>query len=463
MHKLFYQPSGCWFGDCMPFYHDGQFYLFHQRDTRVPDCFGEPFGWSLVTTADFAHFSDRGEPLRPGGDGEQDQFLFAGSLFSAGGRFYALYTGYNRGFAQQGKPSQVLMLATSPDLLTWEKTTEKLVSPQPGYDPHEWRDPYVFWNADSGEYVMILGARKLEGAKQRTGCTVWFTSTDLKSWKFQGDFWAPNQFYMHEMPDLFKIGEYWYLLTTEYSDRCKTIYRISKSLRGPWLAPADDAFDGRAYYAARSCSDGERRYLFGWVPTRHNEDDLAHWDWGGTLVVHEVYQRPDGSLGVRAPDGVQNAFARSQILAAGPLVVKSQDGTAAVSLARAAGDVFRFDADVEISAGTRAFGIRLFEDKTSGDTCEFTFHAAENRVIFGRSPNHPWHRYQNLGMERPLHIQANRKIHLQLIVDDNIAVLYVDGAALSARMYARPGQALSIFVVSGSLTLTDAVLATGLR
>lgn len=64
------------------------------------------------------------------------------------------------------------MLASSPDLLNWEKTNEQLVAPQPGYDPHEWRDPYVFWNADSGEYILILGARRLDGAKLRTGCTV---------------------------------------------------------------------------------------------------------------------------------------------------------------------------------------------------------------------------------------------------------------------------------------------------
>lgn len=463
MHQLYYQPQGFWFGDCMPFYHAGQFYLFHQRDSRNPVIFGDPFGWSLVTTPDFVHFTDRGEPLPRGGDDAQDQFLFAGSLYSAGDRFYALYTGYNRDFAKQGKPSQVLMQASSPDLLQWKKSDAQLVCPQPGYDPHEWRDPYVFWNADSGEYIMILGARRVDGVKRRTGCTVWFTSRDLKTWHFEGDFWAPNLFYMHEMPDLFKIGEYWYLLTTEFSDRCKTIYRMSKSLRGPWLAPADDAFDGRAYYAARSCSDGEQRYLFGWVPTRDKEDDLGAWDWGGTLVVHQVVQRPDGTLGVRAPAGVENAFARSQILAAGPLVVKSQDGCAAVSLARAAGDLFRFDADVEFAPGARAFGIRLFEDKPSGDTCEFTFHIAENRLSFGRSPNHPWFRYQHLGMERPIALQSNRKYHLQIIVDDTIATLYIDGVALNARVYTRPGQALSVFVVSGRLTVTNAALASGLN
>jgi len=53
MHKLYYQPEGFWFGDCMPFGKDDKFYLFHQRDTRKPGPFGEPFGWDLAVTSDF--------------------------------------------------------------------------------------------------------------------------------------------------------------------------------------------------------------------------------------------------------------------------------------------------------------------------------------------------------------------------------------------------------------------------
>lgn len=49
--RLYYQPKGYWFGDCMPFGKGDTFYLFHQRDTRKPCPFGEPFGWDLATTA----------------------------------------------------------------------------------------------------------------------------------------------------------------------------------------------------------------------------------------------------------------------------------------------------------------------------------------------------------------------------------------------------------------------------
>ena len=73
---------------------------------------------------------------------------------------------------------------------------------------------------------------------------------------------------MHEMPDLFQIGDWWYHIISEYSDGNKMVYRMSKSLDGPWIAPADDAFDGRAYYAGRTfCLNGQR-ILFGWVPTK---------------------------------------------------------------------------------------------------------------------------------------------------------------------------------------------------
>ena len=60
MQHLYYQFPGTWFGDCMPFGKGDTFYLFHQRDTRRPGPFGEPFGWDLAVTRDFVHYEDRG-------------------------------------------------------------------------------------------------------------------------------------------------------------------------------------------------------------------------------------------------------------------------------------------------------------------------------------------------------------------------------------------------------------------
>lgn len=103
MYQLYYQYPNTWFGDCMPFGKDGKFYLFHQRDTRRPGPFGEPFGWSLAVTSDFVHYEDYGTVLPGGGDDAQDQFIFAGTVFEAEGRYHAMYTGYNRDYEKQGK------------------------------------------------------------------------------------------------------------------------------------------------------------------------------------------------------------------------------------------------------------------------------------------------------------------------------------------------------------------------
>lgn len=86
---------------------------------------------------------------------------------------------------------------------------------------------------------------------------------------------------------------------------------MSRSCHGPWKRPKTDSFDGRAFYAAKSCGDGNHRYLFGWNPTRtqntwnfdpdpnHEGYDYKTYDWGGTLIPHEIYAREDGTLAVR--------------------------------------------------------------------------------------------------------------------------------------------------------------------
>ncbi|MBS7126265.1 MAG: family 43 glycosylhydrolase, partial [Collinsella sp.] len=250
MHKVYYQPEGIWVGDIMPYGEDGTFYLYHQRDTRNPGPFGEPFGWALATTKDFVNYKDFGESLERGGDEEVDQYVYAGTVFKVGDKYHALYTGCNRDKVKARLMKQVLLHATSDDAVKWEKNiAETLLPPQEGYDDRNWRDPFVLWDEENEEYMLILGTRVGEDKRLMTGRLVKFTSKDLDTWEFQGDWWNPGLYTMFEMPDLFKMGDWWYLVFSEYSDGNKTRYRMSRSINGPWITPADDSFDGRAYYA----------------------------------------------------------------------------------------------------------------------------------------------------------------------------------------------------------------------
>jgi beta-fructofuranosidase len=456
--RLYYQHPGTWFGDCMPIFADGAFQLFHQRDTRRPGPFGEPFGWALARTTDFVRYADLGEAIERGSDDAQNQFIFAGSVFEANGRFHAFYTGYNRDYPAAGRPAQVLMHAVSSDLRSWQTLDGELVAPEPGYDPDNWRDPFVLRDDDHDRWLMILGARR-QGEQIVTGRTVWYTSTDLENWHFEGDFWAPDLYNMHEMPDLFRIGDHWYLLTTEYSDRSKTVYRTSTSLDGPWSAPIDDAFDGRAYYAARSAADGEHRYLFGWVPTKEGEDDLGAVQWGGTLVVHEVYQREDHSLGVRIPEKVLAAFGPERSLVDQPTTLTAADGRRTIMI----GTVDQQPTLLRLRLRperNRSFAIRLFADESTGDGYAFTVRAGERRIDFDRVPNYPWYRYDNRGLDRPFAVEPGRDYQIMIIIDDTIATLYIDGVALNARLYARPGDGIGVDVTDGQLQILSASTAT---
>lgn len=463
MAKLYYNCPGGAFGDCMPFGEDGTFYLFYLRDPRVGGrSMGKPFGWDLLKTKDFVHYEDLGNAIPHGTDEEQDQYVFSGSVIKALGQYHAFYTGNNMLFPQQGKPGQVQMHATSDDLLHWTKTDEDLdLMAQPGYDPDDWRDPFLLWDEERQEYRMFLGARKAGPKTQQTGRTVWYTSKDLKTWEFQGDFWAPDLYTMHEMPDVFYMDGWWYHIITEYSHRSKMIYRMSRTMHGPWLAPKDDAFDGRAYYAGRTFAMDGKRYLLGWVPTKVGDSDKGAFQWAGTFVPHQLYQREDGTLGCAMPDTVRAAFAEGEnlddvTLAAAPTrqeKVLREDG----------GDFFKLELDVSFQEGVSTFGLRFYGNQETGESYQYLFHVGENRVIFEKSPNWPWPDEQNIGQERPIHLEPGKTYHVDLIVDDTIATLYVDGVALNARAYRKFGTAVSAFATDGTVELKNITLSRDLK
>ena len=379
-------------------------------------------------------------------------------MFEADGTYYAMYTGFNRDYPAQGRPSQVLMVATSTDLVTWTKTGRSLVAPQPGYDQDDWRDPFVLWDEDAQRYLMILGARTDEDGKILTGRTVSFTSTDLESWDFDGDFWAPGLYSMHEMPDLFRMGDRWYLLTTEYSDRSKTVYRMSESLRArgrrrsttPSTAAPTTPRGPPPTATGASCSAG-------WRPrrtrtTRSPGSGAARWSCTRSTSAttgHSASGRPTPSLA---------SFGPPRHLLAAPVTVGDGHGLAEIAVCADSGDPFRWETTLRFEPGTRSFALRLFEDPVTGDGYVFQFDVGEQRLVFDRRPNYPWNRYDNKGLERPLSLRPDVDHTIQVIADDTIATVYVDGVALNARMYAKAGTSLAVQVIDGTLVIDSSVL-----
>jgi beta-fructofuranosidase len=456
--EVYYQPQGVCVGDIMPYAKDGKFYIYHQRDARINGPITDPFSWSLATTTDFVHYEDFGESLEKGTDEERDQFVYAGSVFEAQGKIHAFYTGYNKNYLKEGKTSQVLLHAESQDFIHWTKSEHALqLKPQPGYDIRNWRDPSVIWDEKKQEYLLILGARKGRDKRKQTGRLVKFTSTDLENWEFKGDFWNPGLYTMFEMPQLFKMGDWWYLIYSEYSDQSKTLYRMSKNVDGPWIKPKDDGFDGKAYYAARTAFDGKRRVLFGWVPTKENDDDLNNYEWGGTFVPHEVFQRSNGTLGVKPIAEICDSFIDKKPL--NSVSVGNDDGREEKTLVEKAGTAYYLEASVSFAGDVSDFELRLYKNTETDESYEFRFNIDEKMLTFDKNPCYQWYQYMDKGLKRPLSLKANDEHKLQVIVDDSILTMYIDGIALNARVYNKFGNKIAIAATNGQVKFNNIVFS----
>ncbi|MBI3830531.1 MAG: GH32 C-terminal domain-containing protein [Planctomycetes bacterium] len=460
---IFYRPEESVAADFIPFFHDGTYHLFYLRDWRNKERHGEGTPWFHLVTRDFVRFEDWGEALARGTEAEQDLYVFTGCALQAQGRFHIFYTGHNPHFRKSGKPEQAVMHATSDDLRTWTKQTQDTFYAPGLLEPHDWRDPFVYWDERFNAYGMLLAARKTSGPERNRGITALVTSLDFKTWTPREHFWAPDAYFTHECPDLFRIGEWRYLVYSTFSERCVTHYRKSRSLSGPWLLPdaADggDTFDGRAFYAAKTAGDGRRRFAFGWLPTRDGEKDDGGFQWGGNLVVHELAQDAAGNLSVRAPEevlasfGMPKPFMRASVLGAwdwnAAKAAANCDATSRFS-ATILGDLpdeALLETTITCSPDCAGAGLLLRADANLDSYYQVRLEPARQRVVVDR-----WKRAgdQPFMLERPVHLPVGAPVRLRVLVDGTCLVAYVnERVALSCRMYQRLGAQWGLFATEG--------------
>jgi len=463
--SIFFKPDDGWVGDLIPFYWEGEYHLFYLKDYRDKEGYGEGTPWFHLSTRDFVTFTDHGEAIPRGTPEEQDLYIYTGCVFENDGLFHIFYTGHNPHFRGTGKPVQVVMHATSPDLIQWEKDPNNPISvpDTDRYELDDWRDPFVFWNEEAGEYWMLLAARLPCGPNNRRGCVALVTSPDLINWEARDPFWAPTLYFTHECPDLFHIGDWWYLVYSTFTERNITHYRMSRSLAGPWLAPTNDSFDGRAFYAAKTTSDGQRRFAFAWVPTKTDEKDIGCWNWGGSLVTHEIYQNADGTLSVKAPAEVLGHFSKPLALAIQPeigiwetceatLSTQVDDAFAWCRVGPLPANACLLDLFVTIAPQTRSCGVILRADKTLDRYYQVRLEPGRGLVAFDRWPR----RGDSPSIiERPVSLPLNEAIRIQVLSEGSVFVIYInEEVALTTRGYEHTEGDCGVFVSEGAATFS---------
>lgn len=470
--EFFYRPAGAWAADFIPFFAKGTFQLFYLLDWRNAAAKGEGTPWYRISSKDFVNFTEHGEMLKRGTKEEQDLYVFTGCVIEAEGKYHIFYTGNNNYLRQKGKPEQGIMHAVSPDLEKWTKIPEDVFfAPAEIYEKNDWRDPFVFWNEEDKAWNMLLAARNTKGISRRRGLTALCTSANLKDWKVAEAFYDPELYFTHECPDLFKMGDWWYLIFSEFTDKVRTRYRMSRSLKGPWITPPRDDFDGHAFYAAKSASDGQRRFLFGWNPTRDGNTDNGGWQWGGNLAVHELSQESDGALKVDMPATVADAFKNKQKVVfkngAGQFSQKGSEltllsrGKFSCSSAGLLPALCRITATARFSKDTLGFGLMFRTSEDFEQSYYIRLEPLEQRLVFEKWPRERTEVYQMVELERPLKMSFDKPVTINAIIEGNKGVVYVNKAiAMNFRCYDLKEGNWGFFATGGNTTFSEIALLT---
>lgn len=477
---VFLRPPDGWVGDVIPFAVPDGVDLYYLHDRRDPVAYGT--SWNRYSTSDFDHYDYRGVALPHGALEDQDLNAYTGSLVDHDGRLHLFYTGVNPINPAPGRyePTQMVMHAVSEDSgTTWTKFPDQSFGAPAGYDPADWRDPFVFRSDPHGPWRMLIAARQQQGPERRRGVIAQCVSEDLVTWRTVDPFWAPDRYVALECPEVFFWNGWWYLVFSEFSDRFATHYRISDSPSGPWQVPDRDTIDGRAFYAAKSAALGDSRYFAGWIATREGESDAGAWNWAGHLAVHEATQATDGSIDFRMPTALRATFTEHSTPLFVPVLGRwkqQQDSWAlvthdgyGVAVAPTAPDQYLLEVTVVVGENTTECGVILRSSADGDEGYQIRLEPRASRMVFDRWPREStgpaqWQISgdvpQAIELERPVRIAPGRH-RLSVLVDGSACIAYLnDSVAMSARMYDRRTGGIGLFVGEGSATFTGVLLAT---
>jgi beta-fructofuranosidase len=450
---MYYRPnkkSVC--ADVIPYYKNGIYYLYYLKDYRDIEKHGEGVSWFLLKTKDFVNYKECGEILPKGSKDDHDLYVFTGSIIEKDNKYYIFYTGHNPHLVEKNKPQQVVLLAVGDSLRKYKKTDFMLKMENDDYEIHDFRDPFVYKDGDM--YKMLLTCRKKNGPFLRRGVTLSYESKDLLNWQLEKEFYAPNNYYAHECPDLFKMGDWWYLVFSEFSDNTATKYRMCKNLGDEWITPKVDTFDARCFYAAKTVSNGDKRYIIGWISTKEDEIDEKGWQWGGSIAVHEIIQNEDGTLSVINLEDVRNQYIEEIELKETVNEARYEKRNKEYHLKKGGYSYILFNelpkngritCKIKTKEKVGGFGFALRMDLEYNKGYYVKFNTKHNRMCFTKNFRQGDNPYEN-NSERFIEIADGKEHFVEIMIEDTIVIVYVDGVAMSHRLYEHREGAFGIYV-----------------
>ena len=302
LKRIQFRPTVGVFADPIPFFWKGRYHVFYLRGAAGPCNWYHIYSDNLLDWTEYPNPTIAVDGARDSWDGGA---MFTGTVIEHGGRFYCFYTGDN-----WGNPlgTEGVRCATSDDLVVWKKQPDFLVVPdgkiyyegtfsvEKNTKIRDFRDPFPYKIEGRDEWRMILCAQSAD----KKGVAGVFTSNDLKQWTPAAPLNADGQ----ECPDLFKIGDTYYLIGGDH-------YSSSKDLKDRFVPPPHRVIDRPGIYAGKRMFDGNRHVWVGWIADSKNLIDGKEQEWGGTMCSpRELVPGPDGILYVRPVKEVIDAYSK---------------------------------------------------------------------------------------------------------------------------------------------------------
>lgn len=469
-----YKPQTGYVGDPMPYYNadNNLFYIFFLQDWRNGASTDHPI--YCTTTSDYSSFSGFTESVPNGEAGSQETLLGTGSFIKDNnGKLYCFYTGHNSSLY----PAEKIMLATSTDMKTFTKVPSFTFEAPDGYDKNNFRDPCVYYDSTRSSYVMLITT-----IKDGIGTLARYTSTNLINWTLitpLTEFDSDAE--ILECPDIFKMGDKWYLTFSRINrdEHRKTFYRVADSPDGPWKRCEDatghhETFDGLWFYAGKSTTDGNNRYISGWCSTGEAVNSNNELDWAGSLITHKLVQQSNGRLYPTIPDAVDEKFNTSikylMLKSTGDvssendsysITYQNQNSKRSYALFNRNTVPVKISMTIDASQSNRfGFSFGVCSDLSTVYSVTFDLTSdnqwATPALFLYKESNYSTGSYTSELNFTPLIVPDNKIFNIKMIIEKSICVLYInDNVAFTNRIYQMNKNPWTIFCDNGTIDISS--------
>lgn len=278
---------------------DGHWHIFFLQAPRSlldPDLRHASATVGHAISPNLINWSYLGTALEPGAHGKwDDRATWTGSIVkSHSGLWHMFYTGTNKssenGFIQR------IGVATSTDLLTWTKKEgfvteadsrwyersaqieQEKRDGQAAWYEEAWRDPWVFWDQASDEWIMLITARTNSVSHDSRGTIGVARSKDLLDWTVVEPLKVESEFGHYEVPQLLTFNDSEMVISFCLASNNHASSRISRGERA-WTGNGimrSSSFDGvwkvenepyleEPHYAARLIQTDEKLLAMAWL------------------------------------------------------------------------------------------------------------------------------------------------------------------------------------------------------